>query len=492
MAQIAIGGFGHETNSFITHRADFAYFAEHRDRPPLVRGAELFNWLSEGSMPISGFIARMRGRHDLIPLVWAHGSAGGTVTDNAFERIVGELIGRLSEASSVDGVYLDLHGAMVTETFEDAEGELLRRVRATVGDVPIVVSLDYHANITPQMVGLSDGMVAFLTYPHIDRPQTGERAARIMSDLLERGRPKGRAIRNIPFLIPAPAQCTMAEPSRSIVAESKILHEGIVDLTYAAGFPLADLYWCGPAVACHARTQEFADAAVDRLARMVMQRESEFVSSLLSPREGVRRAMEVAATADKPIVIADLQDNPGGGGSGDTTGILAELLAADAEGAVVGIFCDAEAARAAHDAGEGAEIDLALGGRSGPEGVQPIQGKFRVKRLGSGKFRTTGAVAGGLDADLGPMALLSIAGIDIVVSSKRMQAMDQAPFQHLGVEPARKKILVLKSTVHFRAEFEPIAQEVLLVAAPGVVCATSEAYPFKRLRPELRLNPNLR
>jgi microcystin degradation protein MlrC len=169
--------------------------------------------------------------------------------------------------------------------------------------------------------------------------------------------------------------------------------------------------------------------------------------------------------------------------------VLETLVRLGAEGAVVGYFCDGEAAKAAHAAGEGTEVARALGGRSGPEGVTPFEGRFTVARLGDGKMRTTGPVSGGRDIDLGPMALLTIGGVSVAVTSKRMQALDQAPFRHLGVEPKEQKILVLKSTCHFRAKFEPIAEKVIVVIAPGGYLAYPARYPFRRLRAGVRLRP---
>jgi microcystin degradation protein MlrC len=490
MARIAVGGFHHETNCFVAERTDFAYFMSHRDRPPLVRGKDVIEWLGDTSFALSGFLREMRSRHDIVPLLWTSGGAGGLVTGDAYERIAGELVGCLSAAMPVDAVYLDLHGAMVSEPFEDGEGELLRRVRATVGvSVPIAISLDYHANVTPEMVDLTDSLIGYRTYPHVDRPETGQFAARAMSVLLERGRPAGRALRKLPFLIPLNDQCTLVEPSRGVVARSLVAEGDLVNLSYLAGFPPSDLYWCGPAVIAHAWSQEAADRAADALTRAIAMREPEFAVPMVSPDDGVRDAMALARAASRPVVLADTQDNPGCGSTADTTGVLAALVRLGAEGAVVGYFCDSEAAAAAHKAGVGADIAIALGGRSGPAGVVPFNGTFRVSRLGAGKMRTTGAVSGGREVDLGPMALLTIGGVGVAVTSKRMQALDQAPFRHLGVEPAQQKILALKSTCHFRAEFEPIAEKVIVVIAPGGYLADPEQYPYRRLRPGVRLRP---
>jgi microcystin degradation protein MlrC len=436
----------------------------------------MLRWLGETSFALSGFL-KATGGHEIVPPLWTSGGAGGTVTADAFERIAGELVGRLSEAMPVDAVYLDLHGAMASEPFEDGEGELLRRVRAAVGNVPIAISLDYHANVTPEMVAHADSIVGYRTYPHVDRAETGAHAAQALSLLLERGRPAGRALRKLPFLIPLNDQCTLVEPSRTIVSRSVVAERGLLNLSYLAGFPPSDLYWCGPAVVAHAFDQETAERAADALAREIALREAEFAVPMVTPEEGVRKAMALARSAARPVILADTQDNPGCGASSDTTGVLETLVRLGAEGAVVGYFCDAEAAKAAHAAGEGAEIAIALGGRSGPAGVQPFHGRFRVARLGDGRMRTTGEVSGGRDIDLGPMALLQICGVGIAVTSKRMQALDQAPFRHLGVEPKEQKILALKSTCHFRAEFEPFAETVIVVSRQAATSPTRRATP---------------
>ena len=489
MARIAIGGFHHETNCFAAGRTDFAYFASHRDRPPLCYGADVVKWLSGTTFALSGFMQDM-GAHDLVPLLWTSGGAGALVTRDAFERIAASLVGRLSEAMPVDAVYLDLHGAMVTEDFEDGEGELLRRVRAAVGEkVPVAVSLDYHANVTPQMVEHSDAVIAYRTYPHVDRVETGRFAAKAMAELLKRGRPAGRALRKAPFLIPLNGQCTLVDPSKRVVEMTRVADGEVLNLSYLAGFPPSDLHWCGPSVIAHAWTQAAADRAADAMLAEIERSEASFAEEMVSPEEGVARAIALAKTATKPVVIADTQDNPGCGGTSDATGLLKALVAANAQGAVMGYLCDAEAAKAAHAAGEGATIRLALGGRSGPEGVTPFDASFRVAKLGSGKFRTDGAVAGNRDADLGPMALLEIGGVRVAVTSKRMQAYDQAPFRHLGVEPKEQKILALKSTCHYRAEFEPIAAAVIVVLAPGYYLADPTDYPFTKLRRGVRLKP---
>ncbi len=491
MARIAVGGLQHETNCFAPEHTDFNYFASIGDRPPLARGEEVLRNLPNRAFGMSGFLANMAGRHELVPLVWSSGGAGGYVTSDAFERIAGELIGRLSVALPVDAVYLDLHGAMCSVDFEDGEGELLRRVRAVVGpQVPVVISLDYHTNLTPAMVELTDGMAVYYTYPHVDRAQTGSRAARILNTILERGRPTARAFRKLPFLIPLNFQCTLVEPSKGIVAKSAAGEGGdILNLCYGAGFPPSDLYYCGPGVVAHGYSQAAVDAAADNLADYVMGMEQAFAQPLLAPDDAVRQAMTISAGATRPVVIADTQDNPGCGGTGDTTGMLEALVRNGAQQASICVLTDAKAAAAAHAAGEGADITIDLGGCTPLPGVKPFHGTFRVTRLSDGRFICTGTCINGREAKLGPTALLTIGGVSIVVASKRMQAYDPDIFRHIGVEPTEQKILVLKSTCHFRADFEPMAERVLVAVAPGAHLVDAREYPYQHLRAGVRLEP---
>ena len=311
-----------------------------------------------------------------------------------------------------------------------------------------------------------------------------------LSLLLERGRPAGRALRKLPFLIPLNDQCTLVEPSRSVVARTAVAEGDLVNLSYLAGFPPSDLHWCGPAVVAHACDQESGRRAADALAREIVAREPEFAVPMMSTEDGVRagdgaspappRARWCLRTRRTIRAAAPRRTRPASSRRSSRSAPRARWSA---------ISAMPRRRRRRTPPGRARRSRIALGGRSGPEGVTPFKGTFTVERLGNGKMRTTGAVSGGRDIDLGPMALLRIGGTSIAVTSKRMQALDQAPFRHLGVEPREQKILVLKSTCHFRAEFEPIAEKVIVVIAPGGYMADPARYPYRRLRPGVRLRP---
>jgi microcystin degradation protein MlrC len=491
MARIAIGGFMHETNCFVPELTDYQHFARPADRPGILRGEEILTEFAVSGASTAGFIAGNDGNHQLAALLWTSTTPGGTVTAHAYERIAGEIIGRLSDTLPVDGVYLDLHGAMVSAQHADGEGELLRRVRAVVGEeVPIVISLDYHANVSPAMVAHADAILPYRTYPHVDQYATGQRASAAMKRLLIEGRPPGRALRQLPFLLPLNFQCTLVQPSKGIVdAAAARQTDEIVSLAYLAGFPPSDLAACGPSVSAHAHSQEAADGAVDEITQMVALKEAEFAEPLLSPDEAVVEAMRLAQTAQKPIVVADTQDNPGCGGSGDTVGMLAALVAHDAQGALFGVVQDELAAAAAHAAGVGAELELDLGGRTELPGVEPFQGRFTVQVINDGRYDTTGPVAQGKAYNVGPSAVLSIGGVKVAISSRRVQALDRSVFEHLGLVLRDQAIIVLKSTCHYRAHFDPIAETTFAAIAPGGYNANPANCDYSKLRPGVRYYP---
>lgn len=492
MARIAVGGWQHETNTFAPVRADYAAFERADEWPGLCRGPDLFAEVEGVHLPVAGAIEALRARgHTLAPLLWCGATPSAHVTREAFERIAGMLLDDLARAMPVDGVYLDLHGAMVCEHLEDGDGEILRRVRAAVGAaVPVVASLDLHANVTPAMVEHADALDIYRTYPHVDMGVTGARAAGHLHALLTRGSRWHKALRRPDFLIPLNWGCTLHEPAQGLYARLPELVGGeVTALGLACGFPLSDIAEAGPAVVAYGLSESAAAAAAEALLAEVGAREPEFRGVLYDPDAAVAEAVRRARDAHGPVILADTQDNPGGGGPGDTTGLLRALIEGGARGAVIGVLADAEAAARAHAAGRGAELRIRLGGKSGMPGHQPLEGAFKVLALGDGRFTATGPMYRGARMQLGPMALVEIAGVRVLVASKAAQAADQSMFRHLGVEPARERILGLKSSVHFRNDFQDMAAAILLVTAPGPVHADPGGLDFRNLRPGVRRRP---
>ncbi len=493
--RIAVGGFQHETNTFAPVGADFAAFEQADSWPALSRAEALFDAVAGINLPIAGFIEAARAAgHTLVPLTWCAATPSAQVTEDAFERVSALLLEDLAHAD-VDAVYLDLHGAMVAAHVDDGEGEVLRRVRAAIGARPLVASLDLHANITEEMAAEASGLVVYRTYPHVDMAETGARAARLVAGLAEHGAPAARALHKFDFLVPLVGQCTMVEPAAGLygMLDAETAWPDVLSLSLAMGFPAADIAACGPSVYGVGQAQGAVDAAVERVAAAVAAQEHAFAGALLTPDEAVQQAMAESCGAG-PVVIADTQDNPGGGGPSDTVGMLEALVRNGATGAVLALMQDPAVAAEAKAAGEGAVIEAGLGAKSGFPGEAPFAGRFAVERVVTGRFTATGPVWRGSRMDLGPMALLRVvepAGCDVrvIVGSRKFQAADQALFRHVGIEPRAARILVLKSSVHFRADLQPIASKVLVAVAPGPNLANPADYDYRKLRAGVRLEP---
>ena len=491
---IAVGGFQHETNTFAPHLAPFEAFERADSWPGLTTGTDLFETMASLNIPLSGFIdSAGQAGHRLHPLCWCSAEPSGYVTRVAFERVADITCNALRAAGSLDAVYLDLHGAMVVEHHEDGEGELLRRVRDIVGPaMPIVISLDLHANVTEQMVDCSDAMTIYRTYPHLDMAVTGARAFEMTSTLMG-GQSLHKAMRKIPFLFPLSSQCTDFDPCKAIYGQLDeiSLRPGMENVDFATGFPPADIAECGAAVVAYGADAQTVEAAAEQLYQQVLAAEADFNFELLGPDAAVLRAM--ANTADKPVVLADAQDNPGAGGTSDTTGLLEALVRNGARRAVMAVLYDPEVADMAHAAGIGAVLDVGLGGKSGLPGIDPFEARFEVEALGDGRFTYTGAMNLNSKAQLGNMALLRVVDdgseVRIVVGSSRSQCLDQAMIRHLGIEPGEQKIVCVKSTVHFRADFDPIAAETLVVIAPGIHPCKLADLDYRNLRAGVRLEP---
>ena len=493
MTRIAVGGFLHETNTFAPTKAVYDAFVQGGGWPPMAQGEKLLEKMRNINVGIAGFVPAAEAEGwELVPTIWCAASPSAHVTRDAYERVAGIIVDGIRAAGSIDGVYLDLHGAMVAEHLDDGEGELLGRVRKVIGkDLPLVVSLDLHANVTPQMVEHADALIAYRTYPHVDMADTGRAAAKHLALLLRTKQRFAKAFRQLPFLIPISWQCTSDEPCKSIYQRLAALQsEAVPTLSFAPGFPAADFRDCGASVFVYGKTRADAEAAADAIAALIESHEDDFDGRIYTPDEGVRHAMELARHASKPVVIADTQDNPGAGGDSDTTGMLRALVRNRATRAAIGVIVDPESAKAAHAAGPGASIRLALGGKSGIVGDAPFEETFIVEQLSDGRFVAPGPYFGGSRMNLGPSACLRIGGVRVVVGSRKAQLADQAMYRQVGIEPTQQSILVNKSSVHFRADFEPIAEKILICAAPGAMPADTATLPWTRLRPGIRVKPN--
>ena len=493
MARIALAGFFHETNTFSPYPTTYRDFTEVGGTfPPMLRGEQV-RLLQQNKTNIgsAGFMDVAQAyQHEIVPLYWCFAEPAGMVTANAFERIMGLIAADLSEKGPFDGVYLDLHGAMVVEGTLDGETEILRRVRAIAGDIPLLVAHDLHGNVTQHSVEIASAIVGYRTYPHVDMYETGQRCAQLMQHLFD-GKPLHKHFRALPFIIPLSTQATTVDPCKALYQELADIERDpqVASMTFMLGFPPADIVHMGPTLFAYASTQQGAQRAADALYDAVLAREADFSVELPGPVEAVRMAIELSGHACKPVLLADIQDNSGAGSTSDSTGILEALVAQDAQDAALALIYDPQTAAQAHAAGEGAQISVELGGKL-LKGHRPFQGAFTVERLAQGAFKGSSPMMRGMQIDLGKMAQLRIGGVRVVVSSVRTQALDREYFRRVGISTEEMKILVVKSSNHYRADFESIVEQIINVDDPGGLVNDPSKVTYKHLRAGVRLKGN--
>ena len=502
MTRVLIAGYQHETNTFAPSLADWAAFTRGDSFPAFVRGQAMVDQLRGINIPVAGFIDAAQGHGwELLPSCWAGAIPSSYVTRDAFERIAAVLCEDVAAAlqTGLDAVYLDLHGAAVAEHADDSEGELIQRVRALVGpQIAIVASLDLHANVSERMLRETDALVAYRTYPHVDMAATGELAAELLARRLKAGAKEPMHARRLPFLIPLNAQSTWLQPAQALYEALIALdREHGVILSFCMGFPAADFAECAPMVWGHGAQAQQVTQAVEQLFARVSQ-PSQWRLQIQDARSAVAMAMALAATADKPVLIADTQDNPGAGGDSNTSGMLHALLA---EGAgkkypgqvALGLMFDSAAAQAAHQAGVGATIDITLGSAvptyTGLPSDPPLRGRFKVIALSNGLCTLTGPMMTGLTVRLGLSACLEIDGIRIAVVSGKKQLLDRELLRMVGIHTEQMRIVVVKSSNHFRADFQPHTSHVLVAKAAGPMAADPADLPWRKLPASIRRTP---
>jgi microcystin degradation protein MlrC len=481
--RIAIGGISHETNTFSTLKTDLSLF----ERRGVHGGEALLPAFAGTRTIVGGFLdgARSEG-FEAVPTMLAEAAPSGTVTADAFDRLTELLIRELRDAGPIDGVLLELHGAMVAENAQDGDAEILRRVRDVVGTIPIVGVLDLHANISDAMVALADALVGYDTYPHVDMYERGVEAAAIITRIVRGGLRTACALRKPPLMPPLPKQCTSYEtPMRALIelAHRREQEPGMVSVTVAAGFPYADVPEAGLAVlAISEGDQAQADAVADEIAALAWARRDEFLVRCTP----VDDALDIAEAAQDgeagPVVLADTADNPGAGAPCDGTILLAGLLERGVQNAALGALWDPLAVEICRVAGVGATVELLLGGKTDDMHGVPLTVRGRVRLLSDGRFKNLGPMNTGAETRMGPTAVLQIDGVDVIVTSNRVQALDAGMFRSQGIDPTRKRVLVLKSSVHYRGAFEPLAARVVEVDTPGLSNADLLRYPYRHVR----------
>ena len=474
-----IGSFSHETNNFsVVHTGLDAFKAQ-----IFQTGNEILQSAPETKTPIAGFIDVMSKRGDqIIPTVAAAATPSGLVTKRAYETITGIILDGVARHRDSNGILLALHGAMMAEEIDDGEGELLEKIRSIVGpDLPIVTVLDLHSHITPKMLSNATMLIGYHKYPHTDTYERGVEAAELILRMVEEGIASHYAIEQPPILPPCSTCNTESGLFRTLWEKALRSNrpEALYSTSIFAGFPYADHPNAGISILTYATDPETASGEARYLSDILWQRRKEFSYTPNPIPDAVKQA---ASIKDKPVVISDMSDNPGGGSSNDSVEILEELVRQQINNAAVACIYDPEIVKIASNAGIGARIDVTLGAKTDNLHGSPFKTRAVVENLVDGRFQYKGPMTHGAWGNLGLSAILNINGIRTIVASERIQARDPEIFRACGIEPMDMDILVVKSAVHFRAAFREIAKAVIVADGPGLTTADLTLLPYQRIR----------
>jgi microcystin degradation protein MlrC len=479
--RIVVAQMSHETNTFSPVVTDLARFA------PIAGRAAVDVFRGTASC-LGGFIAVCEAGGATIELPIAAGAApSGPVEDAAFEYIADKITKAV--AAGCDAVMLDLHGAMVTRTYDDAEGELLRRIRRIAPTTPIAVALDMHANVYGAMVENADIIAGYHSYPHIDMDTTAERAGRGLLQMLAGAATPTMVWGNAPMLPHVMRQGTDDFPNAALQARAREMeHAGALAVSLFTGFPHADIEQAGLSVVVvtdgdRSQAERWRDELLDAAWR---DREA-FVYRPEPLAESMARAKTLAqAPGAGPVILLDHYDNTASGGTMDTTDVLREILRAGLEDvAVFGIF-DPAAVKELVRAGVGAEVTVELGGKQPMPAIKrqsaPLTVTGRVKLISDGRFPATVAMSRGLTMNMGTTVVLSTGKVDIVVISRHVEPYDPGCFTSVGIDPTQRRYLMLKSRIHYRVGFRNIGKAFVECAGVGVCTSDYSELDFKRVR----------
>lgn len=487
--RIFVGGLAHETHSFSSTPTPEASFSAYE----WAEGDEIVTSYRGTGTSLGGVIAGTAGAGlDLVPGFYSFAIPSGPVPAADFATLSDRLLASLSAAGPVDGAILVCHGAMVAVGADDVEGDLAERVRATIGpEKPLVVTLDYHANISARLAAAADLLLGYDTYPHVDVADRGREAAHLLRRLLDSRPATETAFAAIPILAVPQRQGTEDEPMRSLMARVHAMEADprVLAITLAGGFCYSDVPRAGmAAVVTTTGAPGLAASLAQELQHRTWEQHDRFVQRNLPVAEAVRRAL--AAPPGRPAILVEAADNIGGGTPGDGTALLAELLRQGATEAAI-VVADPEAVGTAFAAGIDGAFDAPVGGKTDQHHGPPVQVQGRVRLLSDGRFVYRGSYMTGQVREMGRTAVVDAAGNYLVLTERKTMPFDTEQLRSVGITPEHCRAIVVKSATAWRAAYEPLAGAVLDVDTPGICTTDLSTLPYRHLtRPIFPLDPS--
>ena len=464
--RVVIGTICHETSTFTllpTTRAEYeAHFG-------YLRGQEILTTFRGTNTPVGGFIESAEAHgYELIPTIFAEPHPSGPTRRDLFEEILAELLAGIRNAGTIDGVLLELHGSMVAEGIDDAEGYILAAVRGLVGpNTPVVAQLDIHSNVSKQMVEMADVLIGRETYPEIDMAARGRECGDTLVRIVREGLRPTMALCQLPMYW-GMNQVTAHSPMKEAIAELHRIEAqpGVVCGSIATCFPLSDVPDMGASVSIVTdNDQALAQRYADALGAWLYARKEQWHFRMPSTREALA---EAEAAGRFPVIFADRNDNTGGAAPGDSVGMLKTFLDAGLSDACVLYIVDAEAVEQCRAAGVGGTLTLDVGGKSTAIQGPPVRMTAEVVAVSDGKFRYHGPMYAGMEGNMGPSAHIRQDGLHVILVNEREQPFCTAFSESLGLDPRRMRYIGVKSAAHFRSGFESWAGAIHVVSEPSI------------------------
>ena len=488
--RIALGAFNHEANTFSPHITDWADFKAKQ----LAYGEEMLSGWTLVRSEMAGAMSVLTAEDEcwVLPTLAASALSGGPMRRGVFDAILADLLGRIRQAMPLDGVLLVLHGSMMAEDLPDATGEVLAQVRALVGpDLPVVGTLDLHANVTPRMVSQATALIGYQTAPHVDMYETGQRAARLLAATI-RGevRPTMAQVR-LPMILPTEhATHEWGALAKVIDLALRLEHEPVLHCGVYSVQPWMDIPDIASSILVVANDDpQRAWAAADALAHQFWSQREGFMPEIVPPAEALRRAQDREGGT---VVLCDSADGTTSGATGDSTTILEELLKGVPlrQTALLNVV-DPDAVAQAIAVGVGNSVTVRVGGKLAPAYFSPVTFEGYVKTISDGVFRFKGPAMSGAVQSMGRTVVLVRDGIHLVVMERAVSQWDPELYRSLGEEPADARMVQVKSPMAFRAGYRHIADEVIIVEAPGAATPGFHLLPWRHLpRPIYPLDPD--